>query len=248
MNDIRFFDFLFGVLVANFSRYIIISGTFFVLFYLVFKKRWAGKKTQSIFPKNKDYFREIRFSIYTLLIFVGVAVIVFYSPLSAYNKVYDDIESYGWGYWWLSVVVMILLHDTYFYWTHRAMHHPKIYRHVHLVHHLSQNPSPWAAFAFHPFEAVIEAGIVVLIAFLFPFHLSALLTFLLFMTVYNAYGHLGFELYPIKFHASWIGRWINTSVIHNKHHEKFNGNYGLYFLFWDRWMGTLRDDHELRLD
>ena len=126
---------------------------------------------------------------------------------------------------------MILLHDTYFYWTHRAMHHPKIYRHVHLVHHLSQNPSPWAAFAFHPFEAVIEAGIVVLIAFLFPFHLSALLTFLLFMTVYNAYGHLGFELYPIKFHASWIGRWINTSVIHNKHHEKFNGNYGLYFCF-----------------
>ena len=45
MNDIRFFDFLFGVLVANFSRYIIISGTFFVLFYLVFKKRWAGKKS-----------------------------------------------------------------------------------------------------------------------------------------------------------------------------------------------------------
>ena len=43
MNDIRFFDFLFGVLVANFSRYIIISGTFFVLFYLVFKKRWAEK-------------------------------------------------------------------------------------------------------------------------------------------------------------------------------------------------------------
>ena len=52
MNDIRFFDFLFGVLVANFSRYIIISGTFFVLFYLVFKKRWAGKKIQSIFPKK----------------------------------------------------------------------------------------------------------------------------------------------------------------------------------------------------
>ena len=60
---------------------------------------------------------------------------------------------------------MILLHDTYFYWAHRAMHHPKIYRHVHLVHHLSQNPSPWAAFAFHPFEAVIEAGIVVSLPF-----------------------------------------------------------------------------------
>ena len=151
MNDTGFFDFLFTVLVANFSRYIVISGTFFVLFYLVFKKRWAGKKIQSMFPKKNDYLREFRYSIITLLIFVGIAVIVFYSPLSIYNKVYDDIESYGWGYWWLSVIMMILLHDTYFYWTHRAMHHPKIYRHAYLVHHLSQNPSPWAAFAFHPF-------------------------------------------------------------------------------------------------
>jgi len=22
------------------------------------------------------------------------------------------------------------------------------------------------------------------------------------------------------------------------HHEKFNGNYGLYFTFWDKWMKT----------
>ena len=41
-----------------------------------------------------------------------------------------------------------------------------------------------------------------------------------------------------------IGKWINTSVSHNQHHQKFNGNYGLYFLFWDRWMGTLRNDYD----
>ena len=28
------------------------------------------------------------------------------------------------------------------------MHHPKLYRFVHLVHHQSRNPSPWGAFAF----------------------------------------------------------------------------------------------------
>ncbi len=124
------------------------------------------------------------------------------------------------------------------------MHHPKLYRFVHLVHHQSRNPSPWAAFAFHPLEAVVEAGIVFVIAFILPFHGTALLAFLIFMTFYNAYGHLGYELYSKNFLRSALGRWVNTSVAHNHHHEKFNGNYGLYFLFWDRWMGTLREDYD----
>jgi len=72
--------------------------------------------------------------------------------------------------------------------------------------------------------------------------MSALFVFLVFMTVYNVYGHLGYELYPKSFNKNFFGKWLNTSVSHNAHHSKFNGNYGLYFLFWDRWMGTLRPD------
>lgn len=68
------------------------------------------------------------------------------------------------------------------------------------------------------------------------------------MMIYNVYGHLGFELYPRKFASGKIGRWINTSVNHNMHHQYFTGNYGLYFLFWDRWMGTLHPDYEARFD
>ncbi|MGB1444196.1 MAG: sterol desaturase family protein [Flavobacteriaceae bacterium] len=244
MRDLEFFDYTLAILSANLGRYIVICGSFFLVFYVFFRSRWSAEKIQSAYPKNNDYLREFTYSILTLLIFVGVALLVFYSPLREYNMRYSSIDQYGWGYWWFSVLAMILLHDTYFYWTHRAMHHPKVYRYVHLVHHLSRNPSPWAAFAFHPLEAIVEAGIVIFIAFLFPFHITALLTFLIFMTVYNAYGHLGFELYPKGFQATWVGKWINTSVAHNQHHEKFNGNYGLYFLFWDRWMGTLRTDYD----
>ena len=31
---------------------------------------------------------------------------------------------------------------------------------------------------------------------------------------------------------------------HNQHHQFFDGNYGLYFTFWDRMMGTLRADYD----
>ena len=63
------------------------------------------------------------------------------------------------------------------------------------------------------------------------------------MMAYNVYGHLGYELFPKAFNMHPIGRWLNTSVNHNQHHKKFTGNYGLYFLFWDRWLGTIRDDY-----
>ena len=39
-----------------------------------------------------------------------------------------------------------------------------------------------------------------------------------------------------------LGKWLNSSVYHNLHHEKFQGNYGLYFTIWDRLCGTLRTD------
>lgn len=52
----------------------------------------------------------------------------------------------------------------------------------------------------------------------------------------------------LVFSQSKVGKWINTSVNHNQHHEYFTGNYGLYFLWWDRWMGTLRQDYDQRFD
>ncbi len=68
------------------------------------------------------------------------------------------------------------------------------------------------------------------------------------MIIYNVYGHLGWELYPKGFSKHWLGKWINTSVNHNMHHQYFKGNYGLYFLFWDRLMGTIRPDYEERFE
>lgn len=89
-----------------------------------------------------------------------------------------------------------------------------------------------------------KAGILVVFLFTLPMHRTNFIFFFLFMIIYNVYGHLGWELYPKNFHKTRIGKWINTSVAHNQHHQYFKGNYGLYFLFWDRIMGTLRKDYD----
>jgi Delta7-sterol 5-desaturase len=225
-------------------RYFIIAGVAFLIFYILWKKNFKTRRIQPTFPKVKDYTRDIFFSLLSLMIFAITATLVFTVFFDETNM-YKEIGEFGMVYYFLSFPMMFIIHDTYFYWMHRSIHHPFLFRYFHRTHHLSTNPSPWTAYAFHPLEAILETAIVPLIAFTLPVHKSALIIFLLFQLMFNVYGHLGVEIYPKNFHKTRIGRWINTSVAHNMHHKYFKGNYGLYFLFWDRWMGTLSDKYDL---
>ncbi|MCA6475407.1 MAG: sterol desaturase family protein, partial [Chitinophagaceae bacterium] len=213
----------------------------------LFRRKWLYKKIQLRFPENKDYLREFSYSMLTIFIFTTVTYPLIAVPsIAKHTTLYMDIAEYGWFYYFALFPVLFVMHDTYFYFAHRLMHHKKLFNLFHLVHHKSTNPSPWAAYAFHPLEAVVEVGIVVVFLFTVPIHKTHLLLFFLMMIVYNVYGHLGYELYPKGFHKTRIGRWINTSVNHNQHHQYFKGNYGLYFLFWDRVLGTIREDYDTR--
>jgi Delta7-sterol 5-desaturase len=239
----EFFQRWFYVLMNISTRYFFIAGLAFLIFYILFRKRVLHRRIQQTYPKVKDYFRDIFYSILSLLIFAVAATLVF-TVFYKHTNLYSDFDRHGIVYYILTFPAMFLIHDTYFYWMHRTIHHPLLFPRVHRTHHLSANPSPWTAYAFHPLEAILETAIIPLIAFTIPVHNSALVIFLLFQLIYNVYGHLGVEIYPKNFHKTKFGRWINTSVGHNMHHKFFKGNYGLYFLFWDRWMGTLNKNYD----
>ena len=235
----------FSLIISRvFTRYLFFTTIAFLVFYVLFRKTLWFRKIQKRLPKLTDYGRDIAYSALSMVIFGLIATLALY-VLDDVNNVYRAPIA-GWGAVWfgVSMVWMLILHDTYFYWMHRFMHLKPVYRHVHLVHHRSTNPSPWTAYAFHPLEAVLEASIILVIAFTLPVHILAVILFFIFQIAYNVYGHLGFEIYPKGFHKTWFGRWVNTSVSHNQHHSRFSGNYGLYFLFWDRVMGTLRTDYD----
>lgn len=236
----------FYVLTA--ARYVVVAGLAFILFYVVFARQLSRFKIQKLFPKRNDYLREVGYSFLTFFIFAFVGVVIASKAVLPHTQIYARIGDYGWGYWWLSVVLALLIHDTYFYWTHRLMHHPKLFRLFHLTHHRSVNPSPWASFAFSPLEAIVEAGVLLVIVFVIPIHTSAILFFLFLMTVYNVYGHLGYEIYPSWLVNSRAGKWLNTSTNHNMHHKFFKGNYGLYLRFWDGVLGTTHPAYDATLE
>jgi len=233
------------ILVDNAIKYFFISLPFFLVFYVLFRKRLSYTKIQLKFPKVKDYARELFFSALSVIIFSVPPLVMLYSnSIRPHTTFYKNIDEHSLVYFILAFPLMLLMHDAYFYWAHRMMHHPWLFKKVHLVHHRSNNPSPWAAYAFHPLEAVVESMIFVIFLFTIPVHSAHLMWFFVISLVYNVYGHLGFEIYPRGFNKHWLGKWVNTSVSHNQHHQYFRGNYGLYFTIWDRMMGTLRSDYD----
>jgi sterol desaturase/sphingolipid hydroxylase (fatty acid hydroxylase superfamily) len=229
-------------------RYFLGAGLFFCLFYYLLRDKVSKLKLQKDFPKNKMYFFEIGHSSLTFLIFAGYAFLIFQTPLEQHTTLYFDISLYGIPYFLCSILVVVFLHDTYFYWTHRIMHHPRLFKYFHLVHHNSTNPSPWAAYSFHPLEGLVEGGFFLLVVFLIPIHPYSLLLFTLFTLLFNIYGHLGYEIIPKKILTSKLGKWINTSTSHNMHHKYFTGNYSLYFRFWDIVMKTTHKKYNERVE
>lgn len=237
---------LFGIALENWLRYAFVAGIAWLLAYVIFKKRWWRKKIIQRDPSADDVRREIKWSLLTALVYglVGVATILIGKACGW--QMYRKIDSHGWVWFVASIGIAILVHDTWFYWTHRLMHHRRLFRWFHRVHHESTNPTPWAAYSFAPLEAFMQACIFPLLAFTVPMHPLAFFAFMIWQITFNVLGHTGYEYFPSWLMKSWLGRFLNTPTNHVQHHEKMRGNYGLYFNCWDRLMGTNHKDYEAR--
>jgi Delta7-sterol 5-desaturase len=93
-----------------------------------------------------------------MLFFALLPLFLIKNPaIETFTTHYTKIEGYDWSYSYAIFPLMFIIQDTYFCWTHRLMHHPKVFKTFHSVYHQSTNPSPWAAYAFHPLEEIVEA-------------------------------------------------------------------------------------------
>ena len=176
-------------------RYLAVSGMFAWL---------TDRRLPGLYADRGSQIRkEIGWSLASAFIYAAPAGILAWGwQTHGWTRIYSNVAEYP--LWWLpaSVLVYLLLHDTWFYWTHRLMPRPSVYKRMHAVHHASRNPTAWAA-----------------------------------MSVTN---HMGWELFPNWLVRGPAGRWLITASHHQRHHEKYLCNFGLYFRFWDRLCGTDR--------
>jgi sterol desaturase/sphingolipid hydroxylase (fatty acid hydroxylase superfamily) len=225
--------------------YFIYFGVSFVMLWFVLRPKIEHRKVQLKQRANaKQWFHEVKWSLISQLGFI-VGLLIF-----------GDGKSPGWlvqldtrnvGILVISSIVFVLIDDAWFYWTHRLFHaNARLYRSIHKIHHRSIDTTPLTGLSFHPLESFIIAiplGVLPLFIGVQP---NFLITALLISTFNNILGHNGFEWAPKWWDKVPVLRLKTPSIHHNLHHEKSRGNYGLYFTFWDSWMGTEFPDYETR--
>jgi len=133
------------------------------------------------------------------------------------------------------VLAALMLYDFMYYFLHRGMHHPKLMKYVHGVHHYVRFPTSAESIFLHPVENLAGLGLLCLaIAIVGPVTpLSFLLVFFVHHVV-NILVHSNLVLpHPVfKLFNFW-------AVKHDIHHGKhLNRNYASIFPFWDQMFGT----------
>lgn len=200
--------------------------------------RWPKRRLSSEARTSKRRKAEIGHSFRTLILFSTFSF-TNYTLYQNYGltQLYDDFTVYGFGYAILSLIGLIIAQDAYFYWTHRLLHWGYFVR-FHSTHHRSPHPSAWTSYSFDFGEAVVQAFYLVAIVWIVPLHIYTLVAFMSIQTLFNIFGHLGFEPLPQAWLQYPVLGWKTTPTHHFLHHAGGVHNYGLYFHFWDRLMGT----------
>ena len=183
--------------------------------------------------------REIGWSMSAALIYgVPAGIVAWGWQTHGWTRVYTEIDAFPLWYLPVSVLLYLAAHDCWFYWSHRWMHRPRPFRIAHAVHHASRPPTAWAAMSFHPWESLTGAVVIPTLVFFIPIHIGALGVVLTIMTVMGVSNHMGWEMFPRWMVRGPLGQWLITASHHQRHHEFYACNYGLYFRFWDRLCGT----------
>jgi Delta7-sterol 5-desaturase len=212
-------------------RYLVTSGFFAWL---------TQRKRPGLYDRLKpQMWREIGWSLASAAIYGAPAGIVAWGwDQLGWTLIYTNAADYPLWYLPVSLLCYLVAHDTWFYWTHRLMHAPRWFKAAHSVHHESKPPTAWAAMSFHPLEAMTGAIVIPALVFLVPIHIGALGAVLAIMTVMGITNHMGWELFPKFVVNGLLGNYLITATHHQKHHDMYRGNYGLYFRFWDKVCGT----------
>jgi Delta7-sterol 5-desaturase len=214
-------------------RYLAASGIFAALTARVRPGLYTGMTPQIR--------REIGWSLASAAIYgIPAGVVAWGWQERGWTAIYSDISAYPLWYAPLSVLLYLVAHDTWFYWTHRLMHRPWWFKRAHAVHHDSRPPTAWAAMAFHPWEALTGALVIPLLVFIIPIYAGMLGLVLAIMTVMGVTNHMGWEMFPRWLVHGSAGNYLITASHHQRHHAEYRCNYGLYFRFWDRLCGTDR--------
>ena len=203
--------------------------------------KWAADK-KIIKGKNefKNYLTQITKGFLILFFDTSVAVLLIQTGVFRFSPA-GFISSVA------TVLLLFVWVEIYFYYSHRLLHHPKLFW-IHRHHHQAMVMNPWTSLSF----SFLERGILLFGVTLLPaifsqwiaFPLQAYTAYFLINYIMNVFGHLNAEVVPQTFVKSSFGKFFFTPTYHALHHIRYKGHFGLFTSALDKLHGTYFKDYE----
>ena len=219
------------IVVSNVVMYFIYKADLpFFERYRISKGPWPWvADPESFQDKLKTTLKTIAFNNFVILplsfvVSLGSGTILFRTDPFTYPSTFEITSQ---------IIVFMLVEDCAFYWIHRLLHTPFLYKRLHKKHHEYKTTIGIAAEYSHPLEFVL--------ANLIPTSLGAsllgsrchILTWYMWIIVRileTTDGHCGYEFSWSPFRLLPLSGSANY---HNFHHSHNVGNYSSFFTYWD---------------
>jgi len=233
---------IFELYLRNLALMTLVAGGLHLYFYTFTKQ---GKKlrfdARPLMVKGKQFTLggQIRDNMFWTLT-SGVGVWTAYEVLMFWSMANGYAPLLTWSanpIWFVALFLLIPVWESfYFYWIHRLLHVPFLYKHVHALHHRNINVGPWSGLSMHPVEHLIFLGSV-LIHFVVPASPVHILYHMQYLTLTAATTHCGFEGVVMNDK----NRLKLGTFHHQMHHRYFECNYGSLEVPWDEVFGSFHN-------
>ena len=236
-------DWILQMHARNLGLMLAVAGGFHLFFY-TFGRQGSERKfdPRDLVTANRRFFtgNQVRDNMFWSLA-SGVSLWTAYEAVFMWAYANDMLPYYlDWTahpVWFVVMLAAIPFWASFhFYFIHRLLHWPPLYKIAHAVHHRNDNIGPWSGLSMHPVEHVIYFSSVLIHAVLasHPIHIFFHLQW---NTLGAATTHSGFESIMFR------GRPVFTagSFFHQLHHRHYHCNYGNEFIPWDKWFGSIND-------
>ena len=177
------------------------------------------------------------------VLFMDAAAIVFLFQVGLFKFNFEASTTQ----FWVTFFLFFAWLEIYFYYSHRLLHHPKLFW-IHRHHHKDRATNPWTSLSFSVSERIVlhigSIYLPALLSFFIPFSPQAYAFYFFVNYLLNVYGHLNTEIMPANYVHNFVGKILNTTSYHALHHIRYKGHFGLFTPILDKLHHTQFADYE----